>query len=92
MGGYQASQTLLSIRVSQLKKKGKEISKEEEQQLLQEIQGRYNEQMQPLYAAARLWVDGIIEPTRIREVVSTGIRIAEQNPERPKFNPGIIQT
>jgi 3-methylcrotonyl-CoA carboxylase beta subunit len=92
MGGQQASNTLLSIRLSQLKKTGKEIDEEEKENLLQQIQNKYNEQMDPTYAAARLWVDGIIDPLDIRKVISTGIRMAEHNPEIPKFNPGIIQT
>ncbi|MFZ0388891.1 MAG: acyl-CoA carboxylase subunit beta [Calditrichia bacterium] len=92
MGGQQASQTLLSIRLSQLKKQGKEIKKAEEEKLLQEIQSSYQEQMHPLYAAARLWVDGIVDPLRIRSLVSAGIRMAEHNPEMPRFNPGVIQT
>ena len=92
MGGYQASQTLLSIRLSQLKKTGKEITEEEKQRLLKEIQDRYHEQMDPLYAAARLWVDGIVDPLEIRRIVSLGIRMAEHNPDMPRFNPGVIQT
>ncbi len=92
MGGYQASQTLLSIRLSQLKKAGKEITEEEKQRLLKEIQDRYSEQMDPVYAAARLWVDGIVDPLEIRRIISTGIRMAEHNPEMPRFNPGVIQT
>lgn len=92
MGGQQASNTLLSIRISQLKKSGKQISQEEKQNLLQEIQSRYDEQMNPLFAAARLWVDGIIDPLEIRRIVSTGIHIAQHNPNLPKFNPGVIQT
>ncbi len=92
MGGHQASQTLLSIRISQLKKQGKEISEQEKNQLLEDIKRRYAEQMHPLYAAARLWVDGIVPPTEIRRIVSTGIRMAEHNPDIPRFNPGVIQT
>ncbi len=92
MGGYQASQTLLSIRISQLKKQGKEITEEEKNRLLDDIKKRYAEQMHPLYAAARLWVDGIVPPTEIRRIVSTGIRMAEHNPDIPRFNPGVIQT
>jgi 3-methylcrotonyl-CoA carboxylase beta subunit len=92
MGGQQASNTLLSIRLSQLKKSGKEISESEKQQILQEIEDRYNSQMDPLFAAARLWVDGVVDPLQIRRIVSTGIRMAEHNPEMSKFNPGVIQT
>ncbi len=92
MGGQQASNTLLSIRLSQLKKSGKEITEDEKQALLKEIEDRYKEQMDPVYAAARLWVDGIVDPLEIRSIVSTGIRMAENNPSMPKFNPGVIQT
>ena len=92
MGGQQASNTLLSIRLSQLKKSGREITENEKQALLKEIEDRYKEQMDPVYAAARLWVDGIVDPLEIRSIVSTGIRIAENNPSMPKFNPGVIQT
>ncbi len=92
MGGQQASNTLLSIRLSQLKKSGREITEDEKQALLKEIEDRYKEQMDPVYAAARLWVDGIVDPLEIRSIVSTGIRMAENNPSMPKFNPGVIQT
>ncbi|MEJ2636355.1 MAG: carboxyl transferase domain-containing protein [Calditrichia bacterium] len=92
MGGQQASNTLLGIRLSQLKKSGKEISEEEKQKLLREIEDRYQEQMQPLFAAARLWVDNIVDPLDMRKIISTGIRMAEHNPDMPKFNPGVIQT
>jgi 3-methylcrotonyl-CoA carboxylase beta subunit len=92
MGGQQASNTLLSIRLSQLKKSGREITENEKQALLKEIEDRYKEQMDPVYAAARLWVDGIVDPLEIRSIVSTGIRMAKNNPSMPKFNPGVIQT
>jgi 3-methylcrotonyl-CoA carboxylase beta subunit len=92
MGGQQASNTLLSIRLSQLKKSGREITEDEKQALLKEIEDRYEEQMDPVYAAARLWVDGIVDPLEMRSIVSTGIRMAENNPTMPKFNPGVIQT
>ncbi len=92
MGGQQASNTLLSIRLSQLKKSGKKISDQEKQHLLKEIQDRYQQQMQPLYAAARLWVDDIVDPLEMRQIISTGIRMAEHNPDKPRFNPGVIQT
>lgn len=92
MGGQQASNTLLSIRLSQLSKSGKEIDDAEREKMLKEVSDRYNQQMNPLYAAARLWVDGIIDPLDIRRVVATGIRMAEHNPDMPRFNPGVIQT
>ena len=92
MGGQQASKTLLSIKLSSLKKTGETISPEKQQQMLDEIQQRYEEQTTPLFAAARLWVDGIIDPRLTRSIVSTGITMASHVPQIPKFNVGVIQT
>ncbi|MBN1447450.1 MAG: acyl-CoA carboxylase subunit beta [Bacteroidetes bacterium] len=92
MGGAQASRTLLEIRIGQMKKEGKEISKEDQEAILREIHERYDSQMSPYYAAARLWVDGIIDPVDTRDVISHCIRIADSNPDLPRFNPGVIQT
>lgn len=91
MSGNSAAKTLLQIRVSALKAQGKTISKEEEDQLLKEITARYNEQLSPYYAAARLWVDGVIDPLYTRQVISTGIAAANHAPVE-KFNVGVIQT
>jgi len=93
MGGKQASETLLSIKVQQAAaKSGKEIPKEEQQKMLKEISDRYAAELDPLYAAARLWVDGIIDPAETRQIISRAIGIAANNPNIPKFNPGVIQT
>jgi 3-methylcrotonyl-CoA carboxylase beta subunit len=91
MSGNAAAKTLLQIRVSTLKAQGKIISSEEETQLLKEITDRYNEQLSPYYAAARLWVDGLIDPLETRKVISMGIAAANHAPVE-KFNTGIIQT
>ena len=91
MSGNSAAKTLLQIRVGTLKAQGKEISKTEEDQLLKEIMDRYNEQLSPYYAAARLWIDGVIDPLETRKIVSTGIEAANHAPVK-KFNVGVIQT
>ncbi|MCK6616238.1 MAG: acyl-CoA carboxylase subunit beta [Cyclobacteriaceae bacterium] len=91
MSGASAAKTLLQIRVAALKAQGKEISKEEEAGLLKEITDRYNEQLSPYYAAARLWVDGIIDPVETRQVISMGIEAANHAPVE-RFNVGVIQT
>lgn len=92
MGGKQASETLLGIKIQQMEKGGKHISKEEQRQLLAEIQQRYEKETDPYFAAARLWVDGIIDPAETRTIVSRGIAMANHNPHFPPFNPGVIQT
>jgi 3-methylcrotonyl-CoA carboxylase beta subunit len=91
MSGASAAKTLLQIRVASLKAQGKVITKEEEDALLKEITDRYNDQLSPYYAAARIWVDGIIEPTYTRTVISMGIEAANNAPVE-KFNVGVIQT
>ena len=91
MSGNAAAKTLLQIRVSTLKAQGKIISQDEETQLLKEITDRYNEQLSPYYAAARLWVDGLIDPLETRTVISMGIAAANHAPAE-RFNPGVIQT
>lgn len=92
MSGAAAAKTLLQIKVASLKAQGKEISPEDEKELLKEIEDRYNQQLSPYYAAARLWVDGIIDPLETRKVISMGIEAANQSPIRDRFNVGILQT
>jgi acetyl-CoA carboxylase carboxyltransferase component len=60
--------------------------------LLREIQERYDRETDVYYAAARLWVDAIIDPVETRDVISRGVAMASNNPEIPRFNPGVIQT
>jgi 3-methylcrotonyl-CoA carboxylase beta subunit len=91
MGGQQASQVLLNIRIGQLKKQGMTIKEEDQKKLLKEIQDRYDSQTDPLYAAARLWIDGIIDPADTRQIVSYCLEVANNNPDVPKFNTGVMQ-
>jgi acetyl-CoA carboxylase carboxyltransferase component len=92
MGGTQASKVLKQIKVRQLEKQGKELSDEDEQALLSDIQDRYEEQTTPYYAAARMWVDELIDPVETREWLSLGIEMADHNPQMEAFNPGVLQT
>ncbi len=92
MSGASAAKTLLQIKVSTMKAKGQEISEEEKDKLLEEITAKYNEQMSPYYAASRIWVDGIIDPLKTREVISKGIEAANHAPITEQFNVGVIQT
>lgn len=91
MGGAQASKTLLTIKVASLEKQGKKLSDEDQVEMLREIQAKYDEHATPVYAAARLWVDGIIEPTDIREAVSWGIACASHNEDIPEWKSGVLQ-
>ena len=91
MGGTQAAKVLLQIQTASQKAKGEEITPEAEKKILDEITARYDNQTTPYYAAARLWVDAIIDPLETRFVISQGIEAANNAPVE-KFNPGIIQT
>lgn len=92
MSGAAAAKTLLQIKVAALKGKGEKLTQEDEDAMLSEITDKYNEQLSPYYAAARLWVDGIIDPLETRKVISMGIEAADHAPIEGKFNVGIIQT
>jgi len=92
MGGAQAAKVLLQIQVASLKSQGKEIQKEEEERMLEEITARYTSQTTPYYAASRLWVDAIIDPLETRKTISMGIEMANNAPIEKKYNVGIIQT
>ena len=92
MGASQASSVLLDIKIKQAEKSGKKVTDKEKQQLLDEITKAYDEKNNPYYAAARLWVDEIIDPAETRKYISKGIEAANHNPEIPRFNPGVIQT
>jgi len=89
MGGQQASETLLAI---QLKNRGDEVSEEERTKLLAEIQARYEAATNPRYAAARMWVDEIIDPRHTREVLARAIAAAAHQPKIADFKVGVLQT
>lgn len=91
MGGEQAAKTLLQIQVAVMKAKGKEVSAEEEKQLLNSIIESYNSQTTPFYAAARLWVDAIIDPADTRKLIAEGIAAANNNPDVETFKTGVFQ-
>jgi 3-methylcrotonyl-CoA carboxylase beta subunit len=91
MGGEQAAKTLLQIQVAGMKAKGKEITPQQEEELLNKIRDRYEKQTSPYYAAARLWVDAIIDPSETRKVISEGITAANNNPFIPELKLGVFQ-
>jgi 3-methylcrotonyl-CoA carboxylase beta subunit len=92
MSGASAGKTLWQIQSASMKKAGEEITKEEEEKQIKLITDRYDEQTTPYYAAARLWVDGVIDPIETRKAIAMGIEAANQSPITKKFNVGIIQT
>jgi 3-methylcrotonyl-CoA carboxylase beta subunit len=91
MGGEQAAKTLLQIQVASLKAKGEIIDPEVEAAMLKDITDKYTAQTSSYYAAARLWVDEIIDPVETRRVISEGINAANHNPVVKEFKMGVFQ-
>jgi 3-methylcrotonyl-CoA carboxylase beta subunit len=91
MGGEQAAKTLLQIQVASLKAKGEVIDPEKEKAMLKEIMDRYDSQTSSYYAAARLWVDEIIDPAETRNVISEGLNAANHAKEERDFKVGVMQ-
>ena len=91
MGGTQAAKVLAQIETSSLKAKGENIDEAKENELFSKIKAKYDEQVSPYYAAARLWTDAIIDPIDTRTWISMGIEAANHSPIEKKFNLGVIQ-
>jgi acetyl-CoA carboxylase carboxyltransferase component len=91
MGGSQAAKTLLTIKVASLEKTGQQLSESDQQAMLRDIQSKYEATTTPTYAAARLWVDGIIAPTDTRAVISRGIAMANHQHSLPDLKTGVFQ-
>ena len=92
MSGASAAGTLVEIKIKQLERGGKKLSDEDKKKLYDEVKATYDEQMDPRYGAARLWIDKIIDPMETREALITALEAAALNPEMPKFNVGVLQT
>lgn len=91
MGGEQAAKTLLQIEIASLKAKGKEITAENEENLLKEMMDKYATQTTAVYAASRLWVDAIIDPQKTRKIISENLSAANHNPKIEEFKTGVLQ-
>ena len=92
MSGDSAANTLVEIRIRQLERGGRHLSDEEKQELVASIKATYEAQTDCRYAAARLWVDAVIDPAETRDALVLALEAVSLNPDIPKFNPGILQT
>ncbi len=92
MGGAQAAKVLVQIEVASLKKKGETITPAKEREIYDKIKNKYDSQINPYYAASRLWIDAIIDPLETRKVISMGIEAANHAPITERYNVGAIQT
>ncbi|MGH9717032.1 MAG: acyl-CoA carboxylase subunit beta [Candidatus Acidiferrales bacterium] len=92
MSGESAAGTLVELKVRQLEREGKKLGPAEKDELYKSIHATYASQMDPRYAAARLWVDAIIDPAHTREALIEALECAALNPEVREFKTGVLQT
>jgi acetyl-CoA carboxylase carboxyltransferase component len=92
MSGDSAAGTLVEIKIRQLERGGKKLSEEERKELYESVKRTYDDQTDPRYGAARLWIDKIIDPMETREAVIQALEAAALNPEVPEFKVGVLQT
>jgi 3-methylcrotonyl-CoA carboxylase beta subunit len=92
MSGASAANTLVEVRVKQMERSGKVLDEPGKKAIFDEIKATYDSQADPRYGAARMWLDGIIDPAKTREVLLTALEACSLNPEVAKFNPGVLQT
>jgi acetyl-CoA carboxylase carboxyltransferase component len=92
MSGDSAAGTLVEIKVRQLERGGKKLSEEEKKELFDSVKKTYDEQTDPRYGAARLWIDRIIDPIETRDAITQALEAASLNPEVAEFKVGVLQT
>jgi len=92
MSGDAAAGTLVEIKLKQLEREGKKLSEKDKKELHESVRATYEHQTDPCYAAARLWVDAIIDPAQTREALVTALEAAALNPEIREFKTGVLQT
>jgi len=92
MSGDSAAATLVEIKIKQLERSGKKLSEEEKKELFESVKQTYDQQTDPRYGAARLWIDKIIDPIETREAIAQALEAAALNPDVPEFKVGVLQT
>jgi acetyl-CoA carboxylase carboxyltransferase component len=92
MSGDSAAGTLVEIKIRQLERGGKQLTPEEKKELYDSTKKTYDEQTDPRYGAARLWIDKIIDPVDTRDAITTALEAAALNPDVPEFKVGVLQT
>jgi 3-methylcrotonyl-CoA carboxylase beta subunit len=92
MSGDSAAGTLLEIKIKQLERSGKKLSEEEKKELYETVKRTYDEQTDPRYGAARLWIDKVIDPIETRDAITIALEAASLNPDVPEFKVGVLQT
>jgi acetyl-CoA carboxylase carboxyltransferase component len=92
MSGESAAGTLVEIKIRQMERSGNKLNDEQRKELFDSVKKTYDEQTDPRYGAARLWIDKIIDPMETRQAITLALEAAALNPEVPEFKVGVLQT
>jgi 3-methylcrotonyl-CoA carboxylase beta subunit len=92
MSGDSAAGTLVEIKIKQLERQGKKLTDADKRELFDSVKKTYDEQTDPRYAAARLWIDKLIDPIETRSAIIHALEAAALNPDVPEFKVGVLQT
>ena len=92
MSGDAAASTLVEIKLKQIEREGKKVDEKQKKELYESVRATYEHQTDPRYAAARLWVDAIIDPAHTRDALIWALEAATLNPEIREFKTGVLQT
>ncbi len=92
MAGDSAASTLVEIKIKQLEREGKKLTEKDKAELYESVRSAYDRQTDPRYAAARLWVDAILDPAQTREALIWALDAAALNPDVLEFRTGVLQT
>jgi len=92
MSGDSAASVLVEIKLKQLERGGKKLCEEEKKELYEATKRTYDEQTDPRYGAARLWIDKIIDPIETRDAITQALEAASLNPDVAEFKVGVLQT
>jgi 3-methylcrotonyl-CoA carboxylase beta subunit len=92
MSGEAAASTLVEVKLKQLERAGKKVDEKLKKELYDSVRATYEHQTDPRYAAARLWVDAIIDPAHTRDALVWALESAALNPDLREFKTGVFQT
>jgi len=92
MSGESAAGTLVEIKLKQLEREGKKVDEKVKRELFESVRATYERQTDPRYAAARLWVDAIIDPAQTRDALIWALETAALDSRLPEFKTGVLQT
>ncbi len=91
MGAQQAANTMLGVNLATIKRQGKHVDGAELHAMAEDLRARYDRETDIRHAAARGWIDAIIDPARTRDVLMMALDLVTRTREAEKFSTGVFQ-